>query len=113
MSSVYPWIGFKRKEDRERFKQRIFSEYKKTKPSACDLNSPTYSRAMTDKEIIQYLNIHNAKYGEGQTFYIISDLIKMPEGLHWLIFCGYWELVDTLEKILKKEYKDYVFLVAN
>lgn len=28
MSDVCPWIGFKRKEDRERFKQRIFWEYK-------------------------------------------------------------------------------------
>lgn len=112
MSSVYPWIGFKRKEDRERFKQRVFSEYKKIKPSIVSAKDGK-ERKMADKEIRQFLNIHNAKYGEDETFYIISDLIKMPEGLHWLIFCGYWELLETLEKILKKEYKDYVFLVAN
>jgi len=112
MSDVYPWIGFKRKEDRERFKQRIFWEYKKTKPLVTS-SKDGKDRKLTDKQIRRILNIHNAKYGEGETFYILSDLIKMPKGLHWVVFCGWWDILEKLEKILQDEYKDYVYLVAN
>ena len=110
MSEVYPWIGFKRKEDRNRFKSRIFSEYKKIKPSVAEGSG---SRPMNDREIRHILHIRNARYGEGETFYIISDLVKMPEGLYWLVFCGWWEILEKLEEIIQKEYKDYVFLVAD
>jgi hypothetical protein len=118
MSDVYPWIGFKRKEDRERFKQRIFSEQKKKKPSVSeDVGSISFShqssRLMTDKEIRDVLNIHNVHYGELKTFYIISDVAEIPKNYYWMCFRGYWDLLEKLEKAIKKEYKDYIYLVAH
>lgn len=112
MTDVFPWIGFESKEDRERFKQRIFSEYKKMKPLVTSGKDGS-DRRLSDKEMRHIFNIHNARYGEGETFYMISDLIKMPKGLYWVVFCGWWNILETLEEILKKEYKNYVYLVAN
>ena len=112
MSEVYPWIGFKSKKDRERFKSRIFSEQKKMKPGVVSAESGK-CRFMADREIRQCLNIHNAKYGEGETFYVLSDLIKIPDDLYWVIFQGTWDLLEVLENVLKKEYKNYVYLVTH
>ncbi|GAG32461.1 unnamed protein product, partial [marine sediment metagenome] len=70
-------------------------------------------RRLTDKEIRHILHIRNATYGEGETFYILSDMIKMPEGLYWVIFCGWWDILEKLEKILEEEYKNYVYLVSH
>lgn len=113
MSEVYPWIGFKRKEDRERFRHRIFSEQKKMHPSVGFGCYPNDSRKMNDKEIWDMIHIHAVQYGNDSTFYILSDVVKFPKNYYWICFRGYWDLLDHLEKILKKEYKNYIYLVAH
>lgn len=117
MSEVYPWIGFKKREDRERFRHRIFSEQKKRKPSISnDLSSrvmDSSSRMMTDKEIWDMLDIHVVHYGNGTTFYLLSDVVKFPNKYYWLCFRGNWDLLEELEKIIEKGYKDYIYLVAH
>ena len=110
MSEVYPWIGFKKREDRERFRNRIFSEYKKNKPEYIE-GLKHYK--MTDKDIHRLLSIHVVHYGSGETFNIISDVVKFPKNYYWLCFRGNWDLLEELEKIIEKGYKDYIYLVAH
>ncbi len=110
MSEVYPWIGFKNKSDRERFRKQIFSEYKKMGPGVL---IGTKSRPMKDKEIWDCLDIHVVHYGNDTTFYILSDTVKIPKNYYWLCFRGHWDLLEKLEVIIKKEYKNYIYLVAH
>jgi len=71
---------------------------------------------LTDEDLKDILSIHNVKYcfkeGETSTFYMISDLIKMPK-LYWMMFTGHWEFLETMENILKYEYDGYVYLVTH
>jgi len=112
MSKIYPWIGFKRREDREKFKKRLFTEYKKTRPEIIEGSSIHFNtRPMTNEEMKEWLNIHNASYGEGETFYVLSDVIKIIWNFYWVIFRGGWEFVEQIEKVLKKNFEGYIYLV--